>query len=275
MIGWPLELRLLEERLIFKPSQDHEGDPSSYGLSHEDIWFQAADGATLHGWFFPGGSGITWVFFHGNTLNISHRLGNVRLLCDGLGVSVFIFDYRGYGRSEGRPSEDGVYLDGQAAVAWTKANSSVDPCRLVYFGRSLGAAVALETALSHPPMALILEAPFSSIRAMAEETSLGKLTGRLMRIKMDNLSKIGRLQAPFMAIHGDGDETVGFAHGLRLFRAAPEPKEFYGVPGGGHKDCFVVGGERYLERLRQFLRRVDTATAVRGGDPMRAAGTVI
>jgi len=242
---------MLGERLVFKPTREHQQEPAQLGLEPREVWLRSADGVALHGWFFSGSSDVVLVWFHGNRGNISDRLDQIRLLLDALGVSIFIFSYRGYGKSEGSPSERGVSRDALAAAEWVQGLP--DAQEIIYFGRSMGCATAIETAGVVPPSKLILEAPFLSIRLMAEETPLGNLAGRFLRIRFDNLTKIGKLAVPLMVIHGDRDDTVPFSHGVQLFKAAPEPKEFYGVAGAGHSDCPVVGGERYFHRLRRFI----------------------
>ena len=242
---------MLEDRLIFKPTREHVQEPAQFGLEPREVWLRAADGIVLHGWFFSGSCDGVLLWFHGNGGNMSDRLDQIRLLLDALGLSIFIFDYRGYGKSDGSPNERGVYRDALAAAEWVWRLSDVR--KVIYFGRSMGCATAIETAGRVPPTKLILEAPFLSIRIMAEETPLGKFTGRFLRVKFDNLEKIGKLTVPLMVIHGDHDDTVPFSHGVRLFKAALEPKEFYGVAGAAHSDCPVVGGDRYFHRLRRFI----------------------
>jgi uncharacterized protein len=158
----------MEERFIFFPEARIEQTPRDLALDFDDVYFTAADGLRLNGWFVPhAGAQATLLWFHGNAGNISHRLENIKLLHEKVKVHIFIFDYRGYGRSEGRTTEAGTYLDGEAAIRHLRSRKEVDPERIVFFGRSLGAAVAVELATREEAAALILETPFVSIRAMA------------------------------------------------------------------------------------------------------------
>lgn len=220
--------------------------------SYKDVHFRTVDGETLHGWFFPGrAQSPVLLFCHGNAGNISHRLDNIqRLLRAGLGV--FIFDYRGFGKSTGKPSEMGLYLDGLAAFDWLTGEGGVSPERVVFFGRSLGASVALETALSRNARAVIIESPFTSTRAMAGTIFPFMLIAPLLPENFDNRRKIAALEKPVMVIHGERDEIVPFRMGEELYRLAPEPKSFYPIPGAGHNDTYFVGGKTYFDRLSAF-----------------------
>jgi fermentation-respiration switch protein FrsA (DUF1100 family) len=240
----------LERGLIYHPAAALVGDPGHVGLGFRDLTFRAQDGGRLHGWLVPGPRPTTLLWFHGNAGNISHRLENLRLFVDELGVGVFIFDYRGYGRSEGVPSEAGLALDARAARAALLA-ADVRAERIVYFGRSLGAAVALDLALDHPPPALILESPFLSIPAMANHLLPG--AGLLVRTRWDSSARITGLRSPLLVLHGDADEVVPFAQGRALFDRAPGPKAFHAIAGARHNDTYRAGRE-YSRACRDFLR---------------------
>jgi fermentation-respiration switch protein FrsA (DUF1100 family) len=242
----------LIDRFIFYPDAQLVGTPADLGLGFEDVWFTAADGTRLHGWFVPGSRRETLIWFHGNAGNISHRLDNLRLLHDEVGVPVFLFDYRGYGRSAGSPSEAGLYADARAALTTVQQRRDVVPERIVYFGRSLGSAVAIELATSDPPLGIILETPFASIREMARALLPGPLAAWLPD-GFDNLEKIARIGPPKLFIHGDCDEIVPYAQGRLLYDAAMPPKAFCTIRGAGHNDTYVVGGQRYFDRLRDFV----------------------
>ncbi len=241
----------VERALIYMPSRELYGTPANLGLPYREIWFRAEDGVALHGWLVPGMSPVTLLWFHGNAGNVSHRLDNIREIHRRLGIGVFIFDYRGYGRSEGTPSEAGLYRDARAARAALLKEAGVDASRIVYFGRSLGAAVAVELALAERPAAIILETPFLSVQSMANRTLPG--AGFLMRTRFDSLSRIGQISAPLLVLHGDADEVVPHAEGRRLFEAAREPKAFYTIPRARHNDTYIVGGDPYWLMWKQFL----------------------
>jgi hypothetical protein len=244
---------VIERYFIYLPERDLVADPAQVGLSFEEVYFVASDGVRLHGWFVPGRQDLIWLWFHGNAGNISHRLDNLKLLHDELGVSVFLFDYRGYGRSQGRPSEEGTYRDAEAALAYLRSRGDVDAKRIVYFGRSLGAGVAVELAAREPPLALILESPFPSIPALARHLYPFLPIGALLRTKYDSLEKIDKVKAPLLVLHGDRDEIVPLQAGRSLFEAAREPKQFHAIRGAGHNDTYLVGGAEYLQVLRRFL----------------------
>jgi fermentation-respiration switch protein FrsA (DUF1100 family) len=244
---------VIERSFIYFPDRQLIGDPADYGLPFDDVSFTADDGVQLHGWFVPGESDVTWLWFHGNAGNISHRLENLRLLHDELRVAVFLFDYRGYGRSAGTPSEEGTYRDGEAALDYLLSRPDVDPQRIVYFGRSLGAGIAVELATRRPPFALILESPVPSISDLAKHHYPFLPVRALLQTKYDSVAKIGNVRAPLLVLHGDRDEVVPFEGGRKLFEAAAEPKRFYTISGAGHNDTYVVGGREYFRVLREFV----------------------
>jgi hypothetical protein len=247
---------LFEKRLIYFPSRDHEVTPSGLGLPHEDVRLTTEDGVLLHAWYLPVRQ-ARWVTLvsHGNAGNISHRLDRALLLQARLQSSVLLYDYRGYGASEGSPDEAGTYRDGRAAYLYLSEEKKIPPDRIVLFGESLGSAVSLELALSHPAAALVLEAPFTSVPDMARSTIFAPL-GPLVRTRYENLAKVGRLRMPLLVLQGDHDEVVPFAQGRRLFDAAPEPKRHFAIPGAGHNDTYVVGGEAYWRVVSEFLESV-------------------
>jgi len=240
----------IERGLIYHPVRELPGDPSSIGLPFRDVAFPAQDGTRLHGWLVGGRTATTLLWCHGNAGNIGHRLDNIRLFVEQLGVGVFIFDYRGYGRSAGVPTEAGLVSDALGARA-ALLREGVAADQIVFFGRSLGAAVAIDLALVHPPRALILESPFLSVPAMANRVLPG--IGSLLRTRWDSIGKIPRLRAPLLILHGDRDEVVPYAHGQALFAAAPEPKIFYTIGGASHNDTYLAGPD-YWDTWRRFLR---------------------
>jgi fermentation-respiration switch protein FrsA (DUF1100 family) len=247
---------LLDEVFIYFPQREVGGTPAQHGLPYEIVSLVAEDGVRLHGWFVPGRTDVTWLWLHGNAGNIGHRLGNLAQLHNRLGVSVFLFDYRGYGRSEGAPSEQGLYRDADAALAYLRSRDDLRPDRIVYFGRSLGAAVAVDLAVRQPSHALILESSFPSVSFVARQAypflppGLEKLA---VRARYDAESKIADVHVPVLFLHGDEDEIVSISASRRLFDAANEPKHFFAIPGAGHNDTYVEGGDAYFMELAQFL----------------------
>jgi len=244
----------VDKEFIYFPDRAIEATPASVGLAFEDVYFETSDGVRLNGWFVPGPGPEVMIWFHGNGGNISHRVHNLRRFHDELGVSVFIFDYREYGRSGGSVSEEGTYRDAEAALIYVRSRTGQPAAGIIYFGRSLGAAIAVELALKAPPRALILESPMTSIREMARQVMPYLPVGFLIKTEYDSLSKIGKIYLPLFILHGDRDDVVPFGQGRRLFEAANRPKEFYTIHGASHNDTYVVGGPAYWEAWRKFLK---------------------
>jgi len=249
-----------EDKFIFHPSAEIVLTPRHVGLEFQDLFFTTADGVRLNGWFIQHREAdLTLVWFHGNAGNIGHRVENIRLLHDKLRINIFIFDYRGYGRSEGHISEAGTYRDGVAALEFVGKQLGVKSENLILFGRSLGAAVAAEMASRFDSRALILETPFVSIREMAKSVFPLLPIGSLLQTRYDNLEKIAKIKVPLLVLHGDRDEVIPYEHGRRVFNAAPEPKYFYTISGASHNDTYIVGGDAYFQRLRSFIETVMTS----------------
>ena len=251
------QMSILDRLLIYYPEKGLASTPLDAGLDYEDVFLTAADGTRVHGWHIPGESRVTLLWLHGNAGNISRRLDNILLMRERLGAGVFIIDYRGYGLSEGKPSERGLYMDAEASFDWLVSERGLDAEReIVIFGRSLGAAVAVETAVRHKVRGVILESGFTSIADMGGRgrlSFLSRLTLPLFEARYDSASKIGGLQSPAMILHGDQDRTVPFEMSRRLYEAAPEPKIFYPIIGAGHNDTVQAGGDAYMDALRRFV----------------------
>lgn len=238
----------LERGFIYHPTATFEGTPAAVGLAFENVEVSTADGVRIHGWHLRGPRPATLLYSHGNAGNISHRISKLRALHDRLGLSILIFDYRGYGRSEGSPDETGTYADARAMRAWLRARGW-EP--VVYLGASLGAAVAVALAAEDPPAALVLEAPFASVQAMANATVPG--AGWLFRTRYDAVGTIPRVRAPVLILHGDADEVVPYRQGRAVFEAAREPKAFATIPGAHHNDLLEAGREAYWRAWTEFL----------------------
>jgi fermentation-respiration switch protein FrsA (DUF1100 family) len=252
----------LEQRYIYFPDRQLAATPAALGLAYEEVRFSAADGVRLHGWYLPGAAGRPLVLYcHGNAGNISHRLASLRLLHN-LGLAIFIFDYRGYGQSEGTPSEEGTYADARGALAWLQQRGWGRE-DAIYFGESLGAAVALQLAVEQPPAGLVLEAPFTSIAAMGRHHNplLFFLLGWLLDARYDNLAKNGSVCSPLLIIQGEADTIVPPAMSRRLYAAANGLKSLHRVDGAGHNDLLRAGGKAYRDAWREFL------TALAGNRP--------
>jgi fermentation-respiration switch protein FrsA (DUF1100 family) len=249
-----LPLALLD-RLIFQPSPGVDWTPEALGIEAESLFLEAEDGVRIHAFFLPSpGATRSLLFLHGNAGNASHRLPNAAELA-ALGANVLLLDYRGYGLSEGRPFEQGVYADARAGLEHLRGGRRVPLERVVVFGRSLGGAVAVDLAAERPLAGLILESTFTSVADMARAVigiPLGPLIGR--RFPSDE--KIARVRCPILFFHGDRDRIIPFELGRRLFAVAPEPKAFETIAGAGHNDTTLVGGAPYFQRIRRFLDQV-------------------
>ena len=266
-LGWLALVALLllqERRLIFFPARALAAAPADFGLSAEELHLRTPDGVLLHGWWIEGPGDRVLIWYHGNAGNIGDRLHNARWFVDRLGVSVVLVDYRGYGRSGGTPDEAGVYADG-LAVYDAVAARGVRPEDVVLFGRSLGGAVAIEVALHRRAGAVALESVFRSVPALARE-HYWFVPGFLIRTRMDNVSKVGRVGAPVLVLHGDRDSIVPLAHGQELFARAAGPARLHVIASAGHNDTYLVGGEPYAEAWRAFLRETaaSAVTPIRG-----------
>ncbi|MDI6853843.1 MAG: alpha/beta hydrolase [Deltaproteobacteria bacterium] len=243
-----------EKGIVFFPDPYLIGTPADYGLEYEEVVFPAEDGVRLHGWWVPQAGAPTFLWFHGNAGNISHRLENIKLLHDLTGVQVFIFDYREYGKSQGRISREGTFKDALAAYRYVTEARNVPAEEVILFGRSLGTALATDLAVKHPCGALILEAPFTNSQDMAKLYAPFLFDWR-PKVPYDNIGKIGQVTVPVMVIHGARDEVIPVDMGRRVFEAAPEPKELYVIPGAHHNDTYNVGGPQYFARLKGFIER--------------------
>ena len=254
---------IFERKLIYFPQREHDVTPRQLGLAFEDLTLTAEDGVRIHALYLPPPGEPRWtvLFAHGNGGNLSHRLDRALFLQSKLGAAVLLFDYRGYGRSEGSPDEEGTYRDARAAHRWLVEEKRVPPDRLVIFGESLGSAVALDLALARPSRALVLESPFASVPAMARAVYPFLPLWPLVRTRYDNEAKAPRLSVPLLVLHGDRDDVVPFEQGRRVFAAAPEPKRFYTIPGASHNDTYLVGGEAYWNAVRDFLETLPPSSA--------------
>lgn len=256
-------IKFIEKRLIFHPDRSNDSTtPDVYGIEYDDVTFRTEDGLNLNGWFVPGKKSSpdvdlhTLLWFHGNAGNINRRLDNIKMIYDRVPVNVFIIDYRQYGKSEGKVSEQGTYIDARAALAYLHSRKEINQEKIIFFGRSLGSAVAVELALKEKCCALILETPFTSIEEMGKMLYPFLPVSLLLKTRYDSLSKIGDIKVPILVMHGDQDKLVPIEHGRELYEAANEPKEFYTIPGAGHNDTHIVGGEEYFDVIRKFVNKL-------------------
>lgn len=250
-----LLLYLIQDRMIFFPDRSVSHDPSAVGLQWEDAWFVTEDGEELHGWYIShDDSDRVLLFSHGNAGNISHRLGFLELLHTE-GISTFIYDYRGYGNSGGRPNEEGVYRDIQAAWNYLRGEKGYDEEQVILFGRSLGATVSAWLAQSVNPGGVILESAFTSARDVASDV-YPFIPSRILRSELSTIDYIRNITVPVLIMHSPDDTIIPFHHSEKLYEAASEPKYFIELRGG-HNDNFMVSGELYFEGLKRFIGGLD------------------
>ena len=245
---------LFEEHLIYFPSKYPDGNYSLLSRNPfiQDCWFTTEDGIKLHAWFAKKDTAIaTLIISHGNAGNLSHRLEIIRILYQ-TGFNIFMYDYRGYGRSGGEPSEDGLYRDGRAAFDHAVTIPGVDPKRIILWGTSLGGAVAVDVAVHRSPAGLILESTFSSAKDVAARAYPFLPARLIMRTKFNSIEKIERIHVPILFMHGNKDTIIPIDLGKKIFNAANEPKAFYEIDGADHNDTYWVGGKRYIQHIREF-----------------------
>jgi len=245
-----LAMMVFENSLIYFPTKFPEGNWAPQGISVEDAWFTAADGTKIHGWYVPHKQPQAVVLFcHGNAGNITHRADIIRALNDRVGVSVLVFDYRGYGKSEGKPDEPGVLADARSARTWLAQKAGLAENQIVLMGESLGGAVAVDLA-ADGARALILENTFSSVPDVAAFHYPWAPVRLLMRTQFDSAAKIRVYHGPLYQSHGDRDTIVPLRFATRLFDVANEPKHFLLIEGSDHNDPRMP---QYYDKLREFL----------------------
>jgi uncharacterized protein len=255
-------LWLLQRRLLYFPTPGPVPPAASVLPGAEDVTFATSDGLGLAGWFVPAPPGDRAV-----------RAGRARpavLVCNGnggdrsmraplaaalarMGLAVLLFDYRGYGGNPGHPTEEGLAADARAALGYLAGRPEVDPERVIYFGESLGAAVALRLATERPPAALVLRSPFASLAEVGRRHYPVLPVSLLLRDRYDSAALAGRLDAPLLVVAGGRDQIVPASHSRRLFDAAPQPKRLVVFDGADHNDDELLAGPRLLAELRTFL----------------------
>jgi fermentation-respiration switch protein FrsA (DUF1100 family) len=242
-----------QRRLIYFPAPGPVPSATAVWSGARDVVVHTADGVDLGAWYFPAAErGPAVLMFNGNGGDRSMRAA-LATAFRRMGLSVLLFDYRGFGGNPGRPSEDGLAADARAAREWLAAQPEVDPARLVYFGESLGGAVAVGLAVERPPAALILRSPFTSLPDVGAVHYPWLPVRRLLIDRYPSIDRIGQLRAPLLVIAGDRDDIVPAAMSRRLFDAAPEPKEFVLIPGAGHNDRALLDGRQMIGAIEGFL----------------------
>lgn len=251
-------LRWFEQKQVYHPTRILTDNPGAIERSWDDVSFFAQDGVQLHGWFIPASTNSVrkeWVvlFCHGNGGNISHRLDSYEaLLTEGL--NVFVFDYRGYGKSEGVPSEHGTYLDAEAAYQWViKKGFAAE--QIIVLGESLGGGIGSELAMRQPIAGLILQSSFTSIPAIGAELFPWLPVRLLAKIKYDTASKLPLLKAPLLIMHSRADTLIGYHHAEANFAVAKDPKMIWELDGD-HNDTLLVDEGKFRSGINAFLQKL-------------------
>lgn len=274
--GLALLLYFFQARLVFYPETGREiiATPAQAGLPYEDIRLTTGDGLDLHGWYIPAPQTHeqthaqprgTVLFLHGNAGNISHRIDSLQMF-HRLGYSTLIFDYRGYGNSDGTPSEQGTYRDAEAAWRYLTEQRHIPSCRIVLFGESLGGAVGAWLAARQKPAALVIASGFTSVPGLARHFYPYLPVRWLARIRYDTEKNLRAVAAPVLIAHSPEDEIIPFEHGQALFAATNPPKRFLEL-AGGHNDGFIFMRVSWVKALGDFLDEHTGAACAQPGEP--------
>ncbi|MBN1393191.1 MAG: alpha/beta hydrolase [Sedimentisphaerales bacterium] len=251
--GLGLVLYFMQPVFLYSPVQEVPYTPEELGLDFEKVTFKSSDGLKLSGWYIPAAnSELTVLFCHGNGGNMMHCLDTINILYN-MGLNCFIFDYRGYGNSKGKPSEEGTYLDARAAYKWLTEEKKVSPENIIVFGRSLGGSIAAHLASKVRVGALIIESAFTSYVDIGRKFYPYMPVRWFARFSYRTIDYIKKVHRPVMIIHSRTDETIPFEFGLELYEAANEPKEFVEI-FGSHNDGFLVSSETYKSAWTKWLK---------------------
>ncbi len=247
---------LFENYLVYPAPRSKVGDFDHENLGAEEVWFNSSDETKLHGWFFAqSGSQNHLVFFHGNGENVAMMGTEAKQLSKQLNSNILVFDYRGYGKSDGSPFEKGVVADGMAAVKWLCERINKSPDEITYLGRSLGGGVAVQVCCELPPMAMVLVSNFSSMVDVAAMAFPWLPVKWLMRNRFDSVSAVSRSQVPLLQIHGTEDNIIPIALGERLHAASPaDNKRFIRAEGLGHNNLSL---EEFVDEINGFVQAIE------------------
>lgn len=246
-----LLLLLSQEKLVYFPTSDQFGTPQDIGIAYQDVELTTSDNVKIHAWWIPARNARGNILVcHGNAGNISYRLEKIDVFYK-LGLNVLILDYRGYGKSQGTPSEQGTYLDAQAAWQFL-LDKGIPPENIIIMGRSLGGAIAANLSYHKQPKVLILESTFTSVPELGQQVYPWLPVKYLARIQYNTRSIISQIKCPILIIHSREDDIIPFNNGEQLFQLAQEPKEFLEIKGS-HNDGYIVSKRAYVLKLRSFL----------------------
>jgi len=252
-LGWAVTLYIMQPRFLYWPVREVPYVPSELDLDFENVVFESGDGLLLSGWYIGAeDSEFTVLFCHGNGGNIAHRLDSINIFHD-MGLNCFIFDYRGYGNSQGEPSEEGTYLDAGAAYKWLTEEKRIQPDNIIILGRSLGGSIAAQLASNVGAGALIIESTFTSYADVGRKFCPYMPVRCFARFSYRTIDYIKDVRCPVMLIYSRNDEIVPFEFGLELYEAANEPKKFVEI-FGSHNDAFVVSSEIYKDAWVKWLK---------------------
>jgi fermentation-respiration switch protein FrsA (DUF1100 family) len=253
--------RWFERTVVFHPERYREGSQWKLPRGGEDVWFKGAGGERLHGWYVraqgvEAASAATVIYFHGNGGNIS-LIGWLGEALSARGLNVLLFDYRGYGRSEGSVRDErAIYEDADAAYDYIVRERNARPEQIVLYGQSLGTTAAVDLAARRPCGAVILESGLSSASDMAALILpwVPVWVHRYGQNHFESVKKLERVSAPVFVAHGARDATIPVAQGYKLYNAAREPKRLVIIPEAGHNDLIARGGPEYLDALAGFIK---------------------
>lgn len=246
------ELYFNQASHVYHPEREWLATPRDEGMDFEHVTLTASDGVRLSAWYIPAAADKgTVLVCHGNARNISGDLDILKMFHT-LGYHSLIVDYRGFGKSEGRPDEPGTYRDAEAAWDWLTREKGEDPARIAVVGRSLGGAVAAHLAATRPARALILEAAFTSLGDIGQELYPLFPVKLLSRYRYETIEKLRRVRCPVLIIHSRDDELIPYRHAERLLAAVSAPKRLVSI-GGPHKGGYAPTLGIYYDGVREFL----------------------
>lgn len=241
-----------EEKNLYQPDKEIDLTPQSIGFAYEDLFFTTKDGQSLNGWFVPARNAkITILFCPGRGGDLSDRLAKIKFFNE-MGLNIFVFDYRGYGRSSGKPSEQGLYKDARAAYDFLISRSDIDKTKIVAYGKSLGGPVAADLCLHRKLAALIIEAGFPSLKVYVGDIGGFLPTEWLVSEKFNTISRVQKIHIPKLFVHGMDDEIIDFSEGRIVFNKAVLPKEFIAFDGH-HDDSLFTVSDAYKDKLNKFF----------------------